>query len=169
MADVYTSEAPGIPAALYSGPQYTPSPVPSGQDSHKRSYEDFAADNTTDSDDDSSVESTDYPVFDPEKHLVFHGTVKTHSMDDIGLPMTNGISPVAVSEPFPLFSEEAVNIMRAEVLAEDVLENYSWTSDIAPKQVRGYAQKYVQFLRLRSMVLTKDQTRQICHRCLEAP
>jgi hypothetical protein len=62
-------------------------------------------------------------------------------MEDIGLSKSNGISPVAVSEPFPLFTEEAVDIMRKECLSDKVLEEYSWTSDIAPKQLRGYASK----------------------------
>jgi len=67
-------------------------------------------------------------------------------MEDIGLPMTYGISPVAVSEPFRLFTEEAVNIMRAEILADEVQNSYSYTSDIAPKQIRGYAPKHCKFV-----------------------
>ncbi|EHL02709.1 hypothetical protein M7I_1225 [Glarea lozoyensis 74030] len=62
-------------------------------------------------------------------------------MEDIGYPSNNGVSPNAVSEPFRLFSEEAVDIMRSEVLNKEVQENYSYTSDIAPKQLRGYAPK----------------------------
>jgi hypothetical protein len=62
-------------------------------------------------------------------------------MEDIGYSSTSGVSPIAVSEPFRLFSEEAVDIMRTEVLAKEVQENYSYTSDIAPKQLRGYAPK----------------------------
>ncbi|KAI9670369.1 MAG: hypothetical protein M1817_004412 [Caeruleum heppii] len=39
-------------------------------------------------------------------------------MADIGLPPDTGISPMAVSQAFPLFSQEAIEIMRAEVLSE---------------------------------------------------
>lgn len=136
MADVGTYGAPGLPAAVYSSPRYTASPVPSGE-TLKRSYTEYAAESPTESEDSTSDE---VPSFDPEKHLVFKDTKPTtHSMTDIGLPLSNGVSPVAVSEPFPLFSEEAINIMRKEFLSDEVLEKYSWTSDIAPKQIRGYA------------------------------
>ncbi len=80
-------------------------------------------------------------LFDPSKHLSFEGPVKVHTMEDIGYPLSKGVSPVAVSEPFRLFSEDAIDIMRREILDPEVLENYSWTSDIAPKQLRGYAPK----------------------------
>ncbi|PVH76084.1 hypothetical protein DL98DRAFT_551340 [Cadophora sp. DSE1049] len=66
-------------------------------------------------------------------------------MDDIGLPMTNGISPVAVSEPFPLFTSEAIDIMRSEVFTDEVMNNYSMTSDLIPMSVRGYAPKHAKF------------------------
>lgn len=139
MADVGTLEAPGTPVGIYSGPQYIPSPLPSG-DTLKRSYAEYSANSPTDTDDSVSVDET--PSFDPEKHLAFKdSTPKTHSMVDIGYPSSNGVSPVAVSEPFPLFSEEAINIMREEIFAEDVQRDYSWTSNIAPKQLRGYATK----------------------------
>lgn len=65
-------------------------------------------------------------------------------MEEIGL-RDQGVSPVAVSEPFSLFSEDAVNIMRDEILSPVVMDNYAWTSDIAPKQLRGYAPKHGKF------------------------
>ncbi|KAH7413512.1 hypothetical protein BKA64DRAFT_568854 [Cadophora sp. MPI-SDFR-AT-0126] len=66
-------------------------------------------------------------------------------MDDIGLPITNGISPVAVSEPFPLFTSEAIDIMRSEVFTDEVMNNYSMTSDLIPMSVRGYVPKHAKF------------------------
>src|SRR5689334_4099420 len=60
--------------------------------------------------------------FDPAKHLSFTPPSRTYSMEEIGLP-NKGISPVAVSEPFPLFTLDAIKQMRAEVLSKDVLEN----------------------------------------------
>ena len=62
-------------------------------------------------------------------------------MKDIGLPEDKGISPVAVSEPFPLFTEEAVMRMRAEVLSESVMKNCQYSSNLAQCQLRGYADK----------------------------
>jgi hypothetical protein len=78
-------------------------------------------------------------LFQPESHLQYEEPSYIHSMEEIGYSATSGVSPVAVSEPFRLFSEEAVNIMRAEIFDKEVQEKYSYTSDIAPKQLRGYA------------------------------
>jgi hypothetical protein len=84
--------------------------------------------------------------FDPEKHLAFQPPSKVHSMEEIGM-LNRGISPVAVSEPFRLFTEEAVNIMRAEILAEEVQANHTFSSDIAARQLRGYSPRYLAFIK----------------------
>jgi hypothetical protein len=81
-------------------------------------------------------------LFNSSRHLDFEPPKYVHTMEDIGFSATNGISPIAVSEPFRLFSEEAVDIMRSEILDEEVQEKYSYTSDIAPRQLRGYAPEY---------------------------
>jgi hypothetical protein len=60
-------------------------------------------------------------------------------MEDIGFPANRGVSPVAVSEPFPLFTGEAIDIMRSEILSQEVQDKFTYTSDIAAKQLRGYA------------------------------
>lgn len=80
-------------------------------------------------------------LFDPSKHLEFEEPAKIHTMEDLGFSSSKGVSPVAVSDPFHLFSEEAIDTMRREVLDPKVLEHYSYTSDIAPRQIRGYAPK----------------------------
>lgn len=85
---------------------------------------------------------TDGPVhFDPDKHLAFVEPSRAYTMEDLGLPGNSGVSPIAVCEPFQLFSEEAIDIMREEVLAEEVQRKYQFSSDIAAKQIRGYAPK----------------------------
>jgi hypothetical protein len=80
-------------------------------------------------------------LFDPSKHLAYVEPEYIHTMEDIGFPSSRGVSPVAVSEPFPLFTAEAIDIMRSEILSKDVQEKHSYTSDIAAKQLRGYAPK----------------------------
>lgn len=60
-------------------------------------------------------------------------------MEELGYSNDSGVSPIAVSNPFKLFTEEAVQLMRDEVLSDEVQNGYSYTSDIAPKQLRGYA------------------------------
>ncbi|KAL7629509.1 hypothetical protein AAE478_001030 [Parahypoxylon ruwenzoriense] len=91
----------------------------------------------------SKVESDD---FSPAKHLAFKETPKVYTMKDIGLPENTGISPVAVSEPFPLFTEEAVMRMRREVLSPEVLGNCQYSSNLAQCQLRGFANKYAPFV-----------------------
>ena len=78
-------------------------------------------------------------VFDPAKHLDFKPPEKVWTMQDIGLPENTGVSSVAVSEPFKLFTEEAIGHMRAEVLSKDVLEKCQYSSNLAKAQLRGYA------------------------------
>ena len=77
-------------------------------------------------------------TFDPSKHLKFKAPEKIWSMEEIGLA-DKGVSPVAVSEPFSLFTEEAIQQMRAEILSKPVFENCKYKSNIAQFQLRGFA------------------------------
>lgn len=81
-------------------------------------------------------------AFDPEKHLAFIPPSKIYTMKDLNLDDI-GVSPVAVSEPFPLFSPEAIQNMRAEVLSEQVWNNCQYSSNLAQCQLRGFAPEYV--------------------------
>ncbi|KAL2066744.1 hypothetical protein VTL71DRAFT_2816 [Oculimacula yallundae] len=118
MTEVFSTAAPNLPSPVYAGVNFT------------------ACHATT---------TTGIPEFDPDTHLVHNESVKTHTMDDIGLPMSNGISPVAMSEPFPLFTPEAIDIMRSEVFTDEVMNNYSRSSDLIPLLVRGYIPKHARF------------------------
>ncbi|KAK7916817.1 hypothetical protein PG985_010425 [Apiospora marii] len=77
--------------------------------------------------------------FNAGQHLGFKKPPKVYSMKDLGLPENTGISPVAVSEPFPLFTQEAVMRMRKEVLCPEVLQNCKYSSNLAQCQLRGFA------------------------------
>ncbi|TVY80386.1 hypothetical protein LSUE1_G003412 [Lachnellula suecica] len=85
-------------------------------------------------------------LFNPSKHLAYEEPSHIHTMEDIGYSASNGVSPIAVSEPFRLFSESAIDIMRSEIFDPEVQEKYSYTSDIAPKQLRGYAPDHGKFI-----------------------
>ncbi|KIW01638.1 hypothetical protein, variant [Verruconis gallopava] len=83
--------------------------------------------------------------FDASKHLIFE-MPEVVMMEDIGYSKDVGISPVAVSKPFQLFSHDAVMQMRREVF--DVRDNHPenmFQSNIAPCQLRGYVPKYAPF------------------------
>ncbi|KIW03326.1 uncharacterized protein PV09_05538 [Verruconis gallopava] len=83
--------------------------------------------------------------FDPEKHLSYKDSPKTYTLEDFGIVSDRAISPVAVTEPFPLFSEETVQIMRKELFTKEVWENCVVSTEFAHCQIRDYAAKYAPF------------------------
>lgn len=83
---------------------------------------------------------TSTSTFSPESHIGFNKFPKTYSMSDIELP-DSPLSSFAVSEPFQLFTVEAIQRMRAEIFKPEVMENFSYSSNLAQCQLRGYAAK----------------------------
>lgn len=79
--------------------------------------------------------------FDPKEHLQYEPPSKVHTMKDLSLPENTGISPIAVSEPFHLFTTGAIHRMRAEVLSKDVWDKCQYSSNLAQCQLRGFAAK----------------------------
>ncbi|KAL9021657.1 MAG: hypothetical protein Q9185_001192 [Variospora sp. 1 TL-2023] len=84
--------------------------------------------------------------FTPDKHIQYESPSKVHTMKDLNLPENTGISSIAVSEPFRLFSTGAIHRMRAEVLSKDVWDNCQYSSNLAQCQLRGFAAKYAPFV-----------------------
>ena len=76
--------------------------------------------------------------FEPSKHVNYVPPSKVWTMEEIG-KAGQGISPNAVSEPFQLFTEEAIKQMRAEILSKDVMEKCKYSSNLAHCQLRGFA------------------------------
>ena len=79
--------------------------------------------------------------FDPKRHIEFKPPPEIIMMKDLGFAEDTGVSPVVVSQPFQLFSQEAVHQMRAEVMNPKVMEECKFQSNIAACQIRGYAPK----------------------------
>ena len=77
-------------------------------------------------------------AFQPDQHLAFQPPESIVSMKDIGYDEGVGISPMAVSQPFQLFSPRAVQNFRNEILSPKVLEKYSCHSNIAASHLRGF-------------------------------
>ncbi|KAL2040064.1 hypothetical protein N7G274_006967 [Stereocaulon virgatum] len=96
--------------------------------------------------DETSVQPLSNDDFDPKKHIDFVPPTKVHNMSDLKLPEGTGVSAFAVSEPFQLFTEEAVARMRAEIFSKAVLENCRYSSNLAQCQLRGFAAKYAPFV-----------------------
>ncbi len=96
------------------------------------------------------------PKFDPKKHLNYKPADKQVLLSEIGITdSSQGISPVAVTSPFPLFTPDAVAIMRAEILNPKLIENYgklSWNANNLVEDyenlqcvLRGYAKDAAPF------------------------
>jgi len=79
--------------------------------------------------------------FNPKKHLTYSPPQEILRMSDIGYPEDAGVSPIAVSQPFRLFSIEAIEQMRAEIFNPIVMETCGFRSNIAACQLRGYCPK----------------------------
>lgn len=77
-------------------------------------------------------------AFDAKQHVDYKDPSKIWMMKEIGLEHA-GISPVAVSEPFPLFTPQAIQQMRAEILSKPVVKNCQYSSNLAHCQLRGFA------------------------------
>lgn len=83
--------------------------------------------------------------FDPVKHVNFQPPRSIYTMEQVGLeghgisPRVegHGISPHAATEPFPLFTEEAITQMRAEIFDEKVLAECQYCSTFNKNMVRG--------------------------------
>lgn len=87
----------------------------------------------------SAVSVPEKVIFDPKKHLAYSPPSKLHTMEELGYPESRGVSPIGVSEPFPLFTPEAIQQMRAEVFKNEVWDKYQFSSNLAQCQLRGFA------------------------------
>lgn len=130
--DVYVQSSDSVFSKVMNSPRLNPSPKET-QEGLKRSFAKYLAND--------NGHSAVGKLFNPSKHLSYEEPSHIHTMEDIGFSATSGVSPIAVSEPFRLFSEDAIDIMRNEVLSPEVQDNYCYSSDIAQKQLRGYAPK----------------------------
>ncbi|OKO92676.1 hypothetical protein PENSUB_12661 [Penicillium subrubescens] len=74
--------------------------------------------------------------FNPNKRLCFQPPETVYTMKEIGLE-GHGISSIAASKPFPLFTAEAIKQIRAEVFSEPVLQDCQYTSSFTKNMIRG--------------------------------
>ncbi|KAI9373638.1 hypothetical protein BJX61DRAFT_541595 [Aspergillus egyptiacus] len=84
-------------------------------------------------------------TFDPKQHLAYSPPEKIHKMADFGLDGA-GISPNAISEPFPLFTEDAIRQMRAEIFSEPVLAECQYASSFCTNMIRGMGHSRAPFI-----------------------
>ncbi|CAG9998248.1 unnamed protein product [Clonostachys byssicola] len=87
------------------------------------------------------------PAFTPSKHLIYSPPSKVWSLRDLGYPDSQGISPFGVSEPFRLFSDDAIDEMRRELFTNrNIWTDHRFSSKYAECQLRGYARDHAPFI-----------------------
>ncbi|KJX96419.1 hypothetical protein TI39_contig630g00013 [Zymoseptoria brevis] len=91
-----------------------------------------------------NARSTPRTAFTASKHLSFPPS-KISTFADIDQPNT-GISDTAVSEPFLLFSPEAIQQMRAEAFSEEVLEHHYSPTSKTGGMIRGHCSGRAPFI-----------------------
>lgn len=67
------------------------------------------------------------PPFDPAIHLNYHPPTARHTFTELGLPVPKGCPDMCYTEPFRLFSEEGVRMIRREVFRRSFLDKYMKT------------------------------------------
>lgn len=87
------------------------------------------------------AKATQKEDFEAAKHLNFEPPNRIITMEELGLGGC-GISPNAVSDPFPLFTEDAVKQIRAEVFSDESLEHCQFASTFCKNMVRGMGPAY---------------------------
>lgn len=75
--------------------------------------------------------------FNAAEHIKYEAPGKVYTTHELGLGDI-GISNTAVSEPFPLFSEDAILQMRREVFDPAVLDRFHCQTGKSSGQVRGH-------------------------------
>ncbi|RDW87038.1 uncharacterized protein DSM5745_03680 [Aspergillus mulundensis] len=88
---------------------------------------------------------TERRPFNPQDDLIYEPPSKIHTMAELGLEGA-GISPNAISEPFPLFTEGAIRQMRAEVFSEPVLADCQYASSFCTNMIRGMGHARAPFI-----------------------
>ncbi|EMT72124.1 hypothetical protein FOC4_g10003977 [Fusarium odoratissimum] len=86
----------------------------------------------------TALDDLDLPDFDPAIHLAFQPPTRRHNFQDLGLPQPENAPDLCVTEPFQLFSEEGVRMLRREMLSKPILDKYLRSWDRAPAYIAGH-------------------------------
>jgi len=86
---------------------------------------------------DINVQST--PKFDAGKHMCFEAPASFTTLKELLLSDRNAISPVAITEPFPLFNLAGVKELRASAFQRDVVLKHARVFKPGVYKMRGYS------------------------------
>lgn len=78
--------------------------------------------------------------FDAARHLNFEPPSEYYTLDKLGLSSTGSISPVAITAPFPLLSDEGIRKARADLFRTELLAKHKYVEckDPGVYKLRGY-------------------------------
>ncbi|ENH72292.1 hypothetical protein FOC1_g10004530 [Fusarium oxysporum f. sp. cubense race 1] len=79
------------------------------------------------------------PRFDPQIHLNFKPPAARYSFTELGLDKPRNAPDVCYTEPFQLFSEEGVRVMRREIFRKEFLDKYMRSWSRAPCYIGGHS------------------------------
>lgn len=79
------------------------------------------------------------PQFDPEIHLNYQPPKARYSFTELGLPKPQNAPDVCYTEPFQLFSEEGVRMIRRELFQKEFLDKYMRSWQRAPCYIGGHS------------------------------
>jgi hypothetical protein len=77
--------------------------------------------------------------FEPSKHLCFEPPKNIVTLKELLLSEKDAISPVAITEPFPLFSLEGVTQIRADLFRKEIVNKYGDRTKKNCYKMRGYS------------------------------
>jgi len=77
------------------------------------------------------------PPFDPAIHLAFQPPTKRHSFTSLNLLKPTTAPDMCVTEPFQLFSDEGIRMIRRDLLRKEVLDKHLTAWERAPCTIAG--------------------------------
>ncbi|KAI1614568.1 hypothetical protein EDD36DRAFT_418399 [Exophiala viscosa] len=77
-------------------------------------------------------------LFDPSQHLCFEKPKENVMLKDLGLSEEGAIAPLAITDPFPLFSLDCVRRMREEMFQEKIINGYHQRMEPGCYTLRGF-------------------------------
>jgi hypothetical protein len=78
------------------------------------------------------------PPFDPTIHLAFSPPSVRHSFTSLNLPRPATTPDMCFTEPFQLFSEEGIRMIRRDLLRKKVLDKHMSAWERAPCFIGGH-------------------------------
>lgn len=90
-------------------------------------------------------EHLEMPQFDPAIHLAFEAPSARHSFTELGLPRPKTAPDMCFTEPFQLFSEEGVRMLRRDLLRKEVLDKHMEAWARAPCTISRHEKVHASF------------------------